>query len=72
MTISPVSFVASPPIRAIERVERVKRRAKSKWDDEETEILSESRAEPMFAASSPEEVASDATRDGLLKIRLGG
>jgi hypothetical protein len=72
MTISPVTFVASAPIVAVQKVERVKRRPKSAADDEVESVSSESSPEPMYAASSAEEFASDATRDALLNIRLGG
>ncbi len=72
MSISPVTFVAAAPIRAIERVERVKRRAKSALDDEEQGVAADTLRAPTFAAASAEQLASDATREGLLSIRLGG
>jgi hypothetical protein len=72
MTISPVTFVASAPIKAIERVERVKRRAKSQVTREVEGAEADFASEPMFAAVSPEELATDSTRDALLNIRLGG
>jgi len=72
MTISPVTFVASAPIVAVQKVERVKRRPKSAVDSEIEAVASDSGAAPMYAASSAEDFASDATRDALLNIRLGG
>jgi len=72
MTISPVTLITSAPVRAIERVERVKRRARSKLDSEEAVGAVDAAPEPMFAAVSAEELASDNTRDALLNIRLGG
>jgi len=72
MTISPVTFVASAPIKAVDRVGRVKRRAKSASDNERQDGASVPAAEPMHAAASAEDLASDNTRDALLNIRLGG
>jgi hypothetical protein len=72
MTISPVTIVAAAPIKAIDRVQSVKRRVKSALDDDERDNAREPASQRMFAAASPEELASDSTRDGLLNIRLGG
>jgi len=72
MTISPIGFVTAAPIAAIQRVDRVKRRPKSSTKDEEQSAGSESSSQPMYAATTPEEIASDETRNALLNIRLGG
>ncbi len=72
MTISPVTFVNAPPIVAIRKVERVKRRPNSMNESGSESSAPEVPGERTYAATSPEEFASDETRAALLNIRLGG
>ncbi len=72
MTISPVTFVNAPPIVEVRKVERVKRRPHSANKSESESSAPESTRAPTYAATSPEEFASDETRAALLNIRLGG
>ncbi len=72
MTISPVTFVTAAPFAGIEKVERVKRRPKSAKKSGSESASWEAAREPMHAATSPEQFASDDTRNALLNIRLGG
>ncbi len=72
MTISPVTLVSAAPIVAVRKVERVKRRPNSASKREAESSSPEANVEPTYAATSPEEFASDETRAALLNIRLGG
>lgn len=72
MTISPITFVTAAPVTVVEKLERVKRRPKSAKKSESESLASGSGSEPTYAATSPEEFASDETRSALLNIRLGG
>ena len=72
MAISPITFAVAAPIRAVEKVERVRRRSKA-------EIEVDAEASKGFAAIArtrapltPEEMASDAIQEALHNIRLGG
>ncbi len=71
MTIAPVNFLTASPVRAADPAERVKRRR-----TDETKSAGSGHGgvwlEPMPAALEPEEMASDATREALQSIRLGG
>ena len=72
MTISPVTFINAAPVSAIEKVERINRRPNSAKKRESGSLASEASEEATYAATSPQEFASDETRTALLNIRLGG
>jgi hypothetical protein len=69
MTISPVTFVAAPPIKAVERVERITRRPKHQAKRGGSAAFD---AQPLQPALSADSLASVETRDALIGIRLGG
>ncbi len=72
MTISPVTFAFAPPVAPVERTGRVRRRPQSPIRRRWTDRVCARSYEPMQAAQSAEERVSDATRDALIGMRLGG
>jgi len=71
MAISPITFAVAAPIRAVDKVERV-RRSKAEIEADADTSKGSSVISRTRAALTPEEMASDAIQEALQNIRLGG
>ena len=72
MAISPITFAVAAPIRAVDKVERVRRRSKAEIEADADTSKGSSVISHTRAALTPEEMASDAIQEALQNIRLGG
>ena len=72
MALPPIGFLTAAPIRAAQAVERGRRRSKAEIKEDEAMNAVVQQFEPTYAATTPEEFASDATREALQKIKFGG
>lgn len=72
MAISPITFAVAAPIRAVEKVERIRRRSKAEIKADADESSGSPFVSRTRAALTPEEMASDSTQEALQNIRLGG
>jgi len=72
MAISPITFAVATPIRAVDKVERVRRRSKAEIEADADTSKGSSVISRTRAALTPEEMASDAIQEALQNIRLGG